>query len=84
MASDTAHALDLPQGSRRKLEHEFDLIQSAVTLLGAGGARRVTLVGMSLDEQGLREAGFLVRASGMVICAEKRQAAFDITIEASG
>jgi hypothetical protein len=86
MASESraARALDLPEGSARQLEHEFDLIRSAVALLAAGGARRVTLVGMSMDEGGLREAGFLVRASGMVMRAEKRQAGFDVTVEASG
>jgi hypothetical protein len=82
--SEAARALDLPEGSARKREHQFDLIRSAVALLAAGGATRVTLVGMSLDEHALREAGFLVRASGMVMRAEKRQAGFDVTVEASG
>lgn len=82
--SRAAHALDLPQADARKREHEFDLIRSAVALLAGGGARRVTLVGMSLDEEGLREAGFLVRATGMVIRDEKGEAGFDLTIEASG
>jgi hypothetical protein len=76
--------LDLLQGNERKLEHEFDLIRSAVGLLAAGGARRVTLVGMSMDDQALREAGFLVRTSGMVMRAERGQAGFDVTVEASG
>jgi hypothetical protein len=86
MASESRAApkLVLLQGNERKLEHEFDLIRSAVALLAAGGARRVTLVGMSIDERALREAGFLVQASGMVMRAEKREAGFDITIEASG
>lgn len=86
MASESGAApkLDLLQGNEGKLEHEFDLIRSAVALLAAGGARRVTLVGMSMDERALREAGFLVRASGMVMRAEKRQTGFDVTIEASG
>lgn len=82
--SGAARALDLPEGSARKREHQSDLIRSAVALLAAGGARRVTLVGMSLDEQALREAGFLVRASGMVMRAERGGAGFDVTIEASG
>jgi hypothetical protein len=84
MASESARALELSPSDARKLEHEFDLIRSAVALLAAGGARRVTLVGMSLDEPALGEAGFLVRASGMVMRVEKGQAEFDVTIEASG
>jgi hypothetical protein len=86
MASEsrTAPKLDLLQGNERKLEHEFDLIRSAVALLEAGGARRVTLVGMSMDERAVREAGFLVRASGMVLRAEKGRAGLDVTVEASG
>jgi hypothetical protein len=84
MASESAHALELPRDNARKLEHEFDLIRSAVALLADGGARRVTLVAMSMDEAALREAGFLVRTSGMVMRAEKGQAGVDVTIEASG
>ena len=80
----SARALDLQQDSARKLEHEFDLIRSAVALLADGGARRVTLVAMSMDEAALGEAGFLVRTSGMVMRVEKGQAGFDVTIEASG
>jgi hypothetical protein len=85
MASEprAARALDPPQGDARKPEHQFDLIRSAVALLAAGGARRVTLVGMSFDESALGKAGSLVRASGMVIRAERGQAGFDVTIEAS-
>jgi hypothetical protein len=86
MASDTsrgAHALDLA-GSASPLEHEFDLIRSAVALLGSGGARRVTLVAMRLDDEALREAGLLVRASGMVMRAERGQVGWDVTVEASG
>jgi hypothetical protein len=85
MASESRAApLHLLRGNEQKLEHEFDLIRSAVALLAAGGARRVTLVGMSMDEQALREAGFMVRASGMVMRAERGQAGFDVTVEASG
>jgi hypothetical protein len=85
MASDqSARALDPPHDSARKLEHQFDLIRSAVALLADGGARRVTLVNMSLDDAALREAGLLVRSSGMVMRAEKGQVGWDVTIEASG
>lgn len=86
MASDMSrgvHALDL-QNSDRNTEHEFDLIRSAVALLATGGARRVTLVAMHLDDEALREAGLLVRASGMVMRAATGQVGWDVTIEASG
>lgn len=74
----------LLRGNEQRLEHEFDLIRSAVALLAAGGARRVTLVGMSFDERALSEAGFLVRGSGMVMRAERGQDSWDVTIEATG
>ena len=80
----SARELDLQESIARKLEHEFDLIRSAVALLADGGARRVTLVGMSMDEAALREAALLVRTSGMVMGVEKGQAGCDVTIEASG
>ena len=83
MASEVARSPEHPHDEARKLEHEFDLIRSAVALLADGGARRVTLVGMSLDEPALCEAGFLVQASGMVLRAEDGDAGFDVTIEAS-
>jgi hypothetical protein len=86
MASDmsrAAHALDVEPSSAPGLEHEFDLIRGAVALLADGWARRVTLVAMSLDEESLREAGLLVRSSGMVMRAVKGQGAWDVTIEAS-
>jgi hypothetical protein len=85
MASESRAApLHLLRGNEQKLEHEFDLIRCAVALLAAGGAPRVTLVGMSFDERALREAGFLVRASGMVTRAERGQVGWDVTIEANG
>jgi len=82
--SSAAGALELPQDGPPDLEHEFDLIRSAVALLAAGGARRVTLVGLPLDGQALREAGSLVRASGMSMRAVASHGGCDITVEASG
>lgn len=84
MASEPTLVLELLRPNAGKLEHEFDLIRSAVALVGDGGAGRVTLVGMSMDEADLLEARFLLRASGMVMRAEKSQAGFDVTIEAGG
>jgi hypothetical protein len=82
--SGAAGALDLPQEGPLDLEHEFDLIRSAIALLAAGGARRVTLVGLPLDSQALREVGSLVRANGMAMRAVTGNVGCDITVEASG
>lgn len=82
--SGAAGALDLPQESPVDLEHEFDLIRSAVALLASGGARRITLVGLPLDGQALREIGSLVRANGMAMRAVTGHVGCDITVEASG
>jgi hypothetical protein len=82
--SGAAGALDLPQGGSQDLEHEFDLVRSAVALIAAGGARRVTLVGLPLDAQALREMGSLIRANGMSMRVMARQVGCDIGIEAGG
>ncbi len=55
-----------------------------MALLGTGGARRVTLVATRLDDEALREAGLLVRASGMAMRVERGQVGWDVTVEASG
>ena len=82
--SGAAGALDLQQEHLRDLEHEFDLVRSAVALLAAGGARRVTLVGLPLDAQALREMGSLIRASGMSMRTLTGRVGSDISIEAGG
>ncbi len=79
-----AGALDLSQDSSLDLEHEFDLVRSAVALLAAGGARRVTLIGLPLDNQALRAIGSIVRANGMAMRAEPGHVGYDLTVEASG
>lgn len=82
--SGAAGALDLPQDPTSDLEHEFDLIRSAVALLASGGARRVTLIGLALDLDALRDARSLVSASGMSLRATWGPAGCDITLEAGG
>ena len=82
--SGAAGALDLPLEGPQDLEHEFDLVRSAVALIAAGGARRVTLVGLPLDAQALREIGSLIRANGMSMRAMSGHVGCDITVEASG
>ena len=66
------------------LDHEFDLVRSAIALLAAGGARRVTLVGLPFDGQALHEVRSLVRAHGMSVRALSGQTGYDLTVEASG
>jgi hypothetical protein len=82
--SGAAGALELSQDPSPNLEHEFDLVRSAVALLAAGGARRVTLIGLPLDNQALREIGSLVRANGMAMRADPGHVGYDLTIEAGG
>jgi hypothetical protein len=82
--SGAAGALDLPQEGPIDLEHEFDLVRSAIALIAAGGARRITLVGLPLDAQALREIGSLVRESGMAMRAAAGHAGCDVTVEAGG
>jgi hypothetical protein len=82
--SGAAGALDLPEEGPQDLEHEFDLVRSAVALIAAGGARRVTLVGLPLDAQALRDVGSLIRANGMSMRVMAGHVGPDITIEAGG
>lgn len=82
--SGTADALSLAEDAPPDSEHQLHLIRSAVALLAAGGARRVTLIGLTLDSQALREIGSLVRANGMVMRAVPGHVGSDVTIEASG
>jgi hypothetical protein len=82
--SGVADARNPEPGQPDELEHEFDLVRSAIALLAAGGARRITLVGLPLDAVALREIGSLVRESGMAMRAATGQVGCDITIEAGG
>lgn len=82
--SGAAEALGPPYPQTPDLEHEFDLVRSAISLLAVGGVRRITLVGLPLDAEALREIGSLVRASGMAMRAVTGGAGCDITVESSG
>lgn len=77
-------ARDPTTEARLDLEHEFDLVRSAVALLANGGATRVSLIGLVLDGEALREVAMLVRASGMIMRAVPGTVGCDIAIEASG
>lgn len=80
--SGAAEARDLPVHDDPAAEHQFDLIRSAVALLASGGARRVTLVGLPLDDAALRDASALVRSGGMLMRATPGTIGVDIAIEA--
>jgi hypothetical protein len=82
--SGAAGALDLPQDRSVDLEHEFDLVRSAIALLAAGGASRITLIGLPLDSEALSEVRSLVRSSGMAMKAVTGTGGCDITVEAGG
>jgi hypothetical protein len=82
--SRAAGALDWSQDPAPDSEHQVDLIRSAVALLAAGGARRVTLIGMTLDSRSLSKVGSLVRANGMAMRVVPGHVGCDITVEASG
>ena len=82
--SDAAGALDQSQPAEPDSEHQLDLIRSAVALLAAGGARRVTLIGLTLDSQSLSEVGSLVRGNGMAMRVVPGHVGCDITVEAVG
>lgn len=77
-------ALDLPQDRPVDLEHEFDLVRSAIALLAAGGASRITLIGLPLDSHALSEIGSLVRSRGMAMRSVAGTVGCDITVEAGG
>jgi len=84
MASQMSGAADLSNDAAPDSEHQLDLIRSAVALLGAGGARRVTLIGLTLDSQSLSEVGSLVRGNGMAMRVVPGHVGCDITVEAVG
>lgn len=65
-------------------EHELALVRSALALLANGGARRVTLVGLSHAAEILPEVRARARAHGMILRPIQRQAGCDIAIEPAG
>ena len=84
MATQMSGAADLSHDPAPDDEHQLDLIRSAVALLAAGGARRVTLVGLTLGSQSLSEVGSLIRSNGMAMRVVPGHVGYDITLEASG
>lgn len=67
-----------------RVEHELALVRSALALLANGGARRITLVGLSHAAEILPEVRARARAHGMILRPIQRQAGCDIAIEPAG
>jgi hypothetical protein len=67
-----------------QLEHELALVRSAIALLANGGARRVTLVGLSHGAEILPEVRAEARAHGMILRSIQRRAGCDLAIEPAG
>jgi hypothetical protein len=82
--SDPAWAAHRPLDAVLDASHELDLIRSAMALLAGGDARRITLVGLPLGDEALREVGTLIRASGLTMRAVRTDIGCDITVEANG
>ena len=77
-------SVETAPGAAKDAEHQLDLVRSAVALIAAGGARRVTLVNVALDDATLREATLLARTSGMLLRLTPRGEGSEIAVEASG
>jgi hypothetical protein len=66
------------------VSHELDLLSSAMAMLASGDARRITLVGLPLEDETLREVGAIVRASGLAMRSSRAEAGCDIIVEVAG
>jgi len=66
-----------------RLEHEEHLLRSSIALLAAGGARRVTLIGLTFGERMLPEAAPAAKKAGMVLRPIRSATRCDITVEPS-
>lgn len=64
-----------------RVEHERQLLASALALLASGEARRITLVGFANGERLLREAAPIARAAGVVVRALRGRAGCDLALE---
>ena len=82
--SDAARALDPSFPGSLDVAHALDLIRSAIAMLASGAATRITLVGLPIGDETLREVDALIRARGMVMRAMRTDVGCDITVEASG
>jgi hypothetical protein len=66
------------------LDHELALVRSAIALLGSGGARRVTLVGLHHAAELLPEVQPLAWSDGLLVRLFWRPSGCDISIGPAG
>jgi hypothetical protein len=65
-------------------ERELGLVCSSVRLVAAGGARRVTHVGLGFASRILADAQAFGQAQGVVVRARPAQPGWDIVVEPIG
>jgi hypothetical protein len=66
------------------VSHELDLLSTAIAMLSSGEATRITLVGLPLEDETLREVDAVVRARGLVMRSTRAEVGCDIVVEAGG
>ncbi len=76
-------ASDTTDPAIRGIEHELDLVRSAIGMVASGGAPRVSLVGLRLGEQLLGQARQMALQAGVRIVPLWRsdEAGLDIAVE---
>lgn len=80
MAASSAPQSSMP-GSRERVEHEFDLLESAVALVASGGASRVIVV-LRDHEPILSRARFTAGQRGVILRETQRAGGgWDIVVE---
>jgi hypothetical protein len=78
-------ARSLDTSTRRRIEYEQGLVESAIAMVAAGGSRRVTVAGIRFGEELLAEATRVARHSGVALRPlwNLGDGACDIVVEAS-
>lgn len=79
--SGAARAADPSVSPTRDHSHALDLVSGAMAMLATGDARRITLVGLPLDDEALREVGAIVRARGLSMRLSRSEAGCDLIVE---
>jgi len=65
-------------------EHELDLIRTALALMATGGATRITVLGLRLEQGLVHEASILARDAGLRLQVTRDGPRGDMLLEASG
>lgn len=82
--SGAAPAADAPVSRTLDHSHALDLVSGATAMLATGDAKRITLVGLPLDDEALREVAAIVRARGLSMRLSRSEAGYDIIVEVAG